>query len=367
MNYTLQNHFLTKIGRFFNRTTTAVATTEKTNFFHLNHISQFDIIKIAKADALIIGDTDITTAQELLQVIRSANQRMIYLKPVFITSLALYESLKHQVDGWYQPSNMQQLIATATSINARTKELESDATNRDAKSNVLRKTVQYLYTREKAKLSPYASEASNINYTFPFINSLFPASKSLEVAQILETGVIEEWLEKEVVDTVKIGVANIEINKFTITFAGEQLAKFGYYVAPKTIGLPEGILGLVPFQKLVQQELAQVQQNQHQSFLLELGLIQKNLTFLTAKAQEELALDCLIYLQKNGVANAQFGFTPTNQLWLLLPDFTEERAISTAKKAFADLQKMLRSILDSSQSLLELNMFKVQECLPEIK
>ena len=128
MNYTLQNHFLTKIGRFFTRTTAAVATTEKTNFFHLNHVSQFDIIKIAKADGLIIGDTDITTAQELLKIVRSANQRMVYLKPVFVTSLALYESLKHQVDGWSPTSEIPQLRATATSINARTKELESDAT-----------------------------------------------------------------------------------------------------------------------------------------------------------------------------------------------------------------------------------------------
>ena len=244
---------------------------------------------------------------------------------------------------------------------------QCEVLNRDVQSNVLRKTVQYLYTREKTNLSPYASEASNINYAFPFVNSLFPTNKSLAIAQILETGVIEEWLEKEVVDTIKIGVAKIKINKFTITFAGEQLAKFGYYVAPKTIGLPEGILGLVPFQKLVQQELAHIQKNQHQSFLLELGLIQKNLTFLTPKAQAELALDCLIYLQKNGIANAHFGFTPSNQLWLLLTDLTEETAITTAKKAFADLQKMLRSVLDASHSLLELNMFKVQGCLPEIK
>ncbi len=367
MNYTLQNHFLTKIGRFFTRTTAAAERTENTNFFHLNHIHQFDIIKIAKADGLVIGTTDKTTTQELLQIIRSANQRMVYLKPVFLSSLALYESLKYQVDGWYQPSELQQLTATAASINQRVKDLESDATNRDVKSNVLRKTVQYLYTRGKSTLVPYASEATNMNYAFPFVNNLLPTNKSLEAAQILETGVIEEWLEKEVIDTINIGVANIEINKFNITFAGEQLAKFGYYIRPKTIGLPEGILGLVPFQKLVQQELAHVQQNQHQSFLLELGLIQKNLSFLSPKAQEELALDCLIYLQKNGVANAKFGFTPSNKLWLLLPDFSEAAAIATAKKAFADLQKILQSVLDASQSLLELNMYKMQDCLPEIK
>jgi len=366
MNYTFQNHFLTKIGRFFTKTTAVPAITESPNFHYLDNVAQFDIIKIAMADAVVIGKTDLTTIKELLQLIRSANQRMVYLKPVFLSSLALYETLKHQVDGWYQPSELQQLTATATSINQRIKALESDATNRDTKSNVLRKTVQYLYTRKASNLQAYYLADPDINYAFPFVSSLFPVDRNLEVAQILEIGVVEEWLEKKVVDTINIDHSSTTINTFSITFAGEQLAKFGYYVAPKTIGLPEGILGLAPFQKLIKQELAHVQQNQHQSFLLELGLIQKNLSFLSEKAQEELALDCLLYLQKSGI-QASFGFTPSHQLWLLLPNFTDKTAIATAKKVFTSLQKMLREILDISTPLLELNMFKVQEQLPVIQ
>ena len=367
MNYTLQNHFLAKIGRLFSRTMTNTPTTKSASFFFLESVEQFDIIKIATADAVIIRHTDISTAQALLKIIRLANQRMVYLKPVFIASLALYESLKHQVDGWYQPSEIPQLTATATSINLRMKELTSDATNRDVKSNVLRKTVQYLYTRQENSLQPYFSEASTINYIYPFVDSLFSETKRIEVAQLLEIGVVEEWLEQVVIDTIETGKQTIKINAFNITFAGEQLAKFGYYVAPKTIGLPEGVLGLAPFQKLVQQELVHVQENQHQSFLLELGLIQKNLSFLSPKAQEELALDCLLYLQKGGVAKASFGFTPTNQLWLLLPDLSDKVAIAIAETAFASLQKMLREVLDISQPLIELNMFRVQEQLPVIE
>ena len=367
MNYTIQNHFLTKISRFFTRTVTATSSVETPNYLFLESIHQFDIIKIAKADGVIIGNTTLTAAQELLTIIRSANQRMVYLKPIFITSLALYESLKHQVDGWYQPSEMQQLVATTTSINNRIKELVSDATNRDKPSNILRKTVQYLYTRKVNNLTPYATKESNISYAFPFVNSIFPANKSLEVAQILEIGIVEEWLEKEVMDRVEVEVTTFDINEFKLTFAGEQLAKFGYYLAPKTIGLPEGILGLAPFQKLVQKELINVHEKQHESFLLQLGLIQKNISFLTTKAQEELALDCLLYLQKNGVKNASFGFTPTHKLWLLLPNSTPKAAIAKAENAFGTLQKMLREIMDVQKPLLELNMFKVQEQLPVIR
>ena len=367
MDYILQNPFLTKINRFFNRTTTTKPSVKTPNYFFIETIDQFDIIKIAKADGIIIGNTTLTTAQGLLTIIRSANQRMVYLKPVFVSSLALYESLKHQVDGWYQPSDMQQLVATTTSINNRMKDLESDATNRDTPSNILRKTVQYLYTRTINELRPYAANASNMTYAFPFVNSIFPVNRSLEVAQILEIGVVEEWLEKEVVEKVKIDTATIEINAFKLTFVGEQLAKFGYYVAPKTIDLPEGILGLAPFQKLVNKELANVQEKQHDSFLIELGLIQKNISFLTAKAQEELALDCLLYLQKNGLKNVSFGFTPTNKLWLLLPNSTPKVAIAKAEKAFSTLQQMLRGILDVQNSLLELKLFKLQEKLPVIQ
>lgn len=367
MNYTLQNHFLAKIGRLFTRTTAMKPVAEKANFFFLESVEQFDIIKIATADAIIIGDTDSRTVQTLLQIIRSANQRMVYLKPVFIKSLALYESLQNQVDGWYQPSDLQQLTATATSINSRIKELESDATNRDVKSHVLRKVVQYLYTRQANNLQPYLSEVTTTNYVYPFVNSFFSETKPLEIIQLLEIGVVEEWLEKKRVKSNVIAEATIEINEFKITFAGEQLAKFGYYVAPKNIGLPEGILGLAPFQKLVEQELVHTQQHQHQSFLIELGLIQKNLSFLSAKAQEELALDCLLYLQKSGIDKASFGFTPTHQLWLLLPDLSDKTAIEVAENSFASLQKMLREILDVTQPLLELNMFRVQEQLPVIQ
>lgn len=366
MNYTLQNHFLTKIGRFFTRTTASPSITQPINFYHLDNIHQFDIIKIAATDGVVINSNDLQVALELLQVIRSANQRMVYLKPIFITSLTLYEILKQQVDGWYQPSERQQLIKTATSINLRLKELESDATTRDTKSNVLRKVVQFLYTREKGSLHPYFSATSDINYAFPFISNLFPINKNSAVAQTLDIGVTEEWLEKKQVDTIKGNHKTIDINDYILTFAGEQLAKFGYYIAPKTIGLPEGILGLAPFQKLVQRELAHVQQNKHQSFLLELGLIQKNLSFLSTKAQEELALDCLLFLQKSGI-QASFGFTPSHQLWLLLPELTEQSAIASAKKVFANLQNMLREILDISKPLVELNMFKVQEQLPLIQ
>jgi len=367
MNYTLQNHFLAKIGRLFTRTSTPTSTTEKANFFFLESVEQFDIAKIAAAEAVIIQPTDLTTAQTLLQVIRSANQRMVYLKPIFISSLALYESLKHQVDGWYQPTDTQQLMATATSINKRMKALASDATNRDTKSNVLRKTVQYLYTRQGNNLTPYLSATTTTDYIYPFVSNLTSISKQLAVTQLLEIGVVEEWLERQVIDTVTIGAETIEINEFKITFAGEQLAKFGYYIAPKTIGLPEGILGLAPFQKLIEQELVVTQQNQHQSFLLKLGLIQKNLAFLTPQAQEELALDCLLYLQKSGIDNAHYGFTPSHQLWLLLPDLSDKAAIEIAEKAFSSLQKMLREILDSTQPLLELNMFRLQDQLPVIQ
>ena len=367
MNYTLQNHFLAKIGRLFTRTTAATSLAEKANFFFLNNMEQFDISKIAAADAVVIEQTDKATVQTLLRVIRSANQRMVYLKPVFISSLALYESLQHQVDGWYQPSEIKKLKATATSINHLMNELESDATNREVKSNVLRKTVQYLYTRPTKKLTPYLVEKINKGEIFyPFISNLFSTVKQSEIIALLEIGVSEEWLE-QTMHTLTIGTDNIKTNAFKLTFAGEQLARFGYYIAPKTIGLPEGILGLAPFQKLIDEEVVNVHQNQHQSFLLELGLIQQNLSFLSAKAQEELALDCLLFLQKSGIDKASFGFTPSQKLWLLLPDFSDEAAIKAAQKVFASLQKMLREILDSSQPLLELNLFKIQDCMPKIQ
>lgn len=126
--------------------------------------------------------------------------------------------------------------------------------------------------------------------------------------------------------------------------------------------LPAGILAIAPFKESVQEEL----QLGNQSFLLKFGLDKENCSFLSEKKQKDLALDCIKLLQKSGLGAKSLAFSPTGKFWVLLANKSEKSAIGEANVAFKIVQKLLREELDVHQSLLELNMYKIQDCLPEI-
>lgn len=126
--------------------------------------------------------------------------------------------------------------------------------------------------------------------------------------------------------------------------------------------LPTGILAITPFKDAVKEEL----ELGNQSFLLKLGLNKENCSFLSEKKQKDLALDCVKLLQKSGIGAKSLAFSPTGKFWVLLANKSEQSAITTANVAFKMVQKLLRAELDVHQSLLDLNMYKIQDCLPEI-
>lgn len=126
--------------------------------------------------------------------------------------------------------------------------------------------------------------------------------------------------------------------------------------------LPTGILEIAPFKESVKEEL----ELGNQSFLLKLGLNKENCSFLSEKKQKDLALDCVKLLQKSGIGAKSLAFSPTGKFWVLLANKSEQSAITTANVAFKLVQKLLRAELDAHQSLLDLNMYKIQDCLPEI-
>ncbi len=126
--------------------------------------------------------------------------------------------------------------------------------------------------------------------------------------------------------------------------------------------LPTGILAIAPFKEAVKEEL----QLGNQSFLLKFGLNKKNCSFLSQKKQKDLALDCVKLIHKSGLGAKSLSFSPTGNFWVLLANKTEKAAIGEANTAFKIVQKLLREELDVHQSLLQLNMYKIQDCLPEI-
>lgn len=126
--------------------------------------------------------------------------------------------------------------------------------------------------------------------------------------------------------------------------------------------LPQGILEMDSFKSLVNEELAAG----NQSFLLKFSLNKENCSFLAEKKQKALALDSVKLLHKSGLGAKSLAFSTTGDFWMLLANKTEKSAIAKATVAFKIVQKLLREELDVHQSLLDLNMYKIQDCLPEI-
>ena len=365
-NNTLHKDFFARIGKLFSFPKTAYTKVKSHNFFFLNNSDQFDPQRIAASSAVIISNTSFEETTQLLRTIRKSIQRNIYLKPIFLeTSPEIYASLQYQVDGYFEKGHLPLIKERAAGINRLIKDLKVDATQRDIPSSVLVKTVQFLWTRGEQFLKTYTDTKSSTGYAFSFIHSFFPLHKTQLIEDILAIGVKEEWFAPHTVAQQD----KDPVLAYVMTLAGEQLAISGYYEEPKQKKpvLPEGILPLVPFKTLVASELAEVKQKNRQSFLLQLGLIHKNIDFLSKAAQEELALDCLKLIQQNEGMKDTLAFTPNSKLWMLVSDSTEALAIQKAEHIFGQLQQMLRKVLDIDQPLLELNMFKLKGKLPVIQ
>lgn len=163
---------------------------------------------------------------------------------------------------------------------------------------------------------------------------------------------------------------NLDI-QFTADTAEEIVAKVAradaYQTSERsskfaTNPLPLGILDLPVFKAIVESEA----KLSNSSFLLEMSLNQSNCAFLTDSDRKDLAIDCLKEVLKSGLGENAFTFGPSQKIWLLFTNVSPDSAINKANLAFRRAQKLVREELDFHESLVELNMYKIQDCIPDI-
>ncbi|MEM1124212.1 MAG: hypothetical protein AAGJ18_27490 [Bacteroidota bacterium] len=130
--------------------------------------------------------------------------------------------------------------------------------------------------------------------------------------------------------------------------------------------LPAGTLSLATFQEIVHKEAADSALKDQDSFLIEMSLDAKNCAFLTDADQKDLTIDCLKLLVKDGLAAPIYTFSPTNKIWLFFSNIPADLAVQKANAAFRATQQLVRSTLDFHRSLLDLNMYSVQDGIPAI-
>jgi GGDEF domain-containing protein len=152
-----------------------------------------DVDSTAPADALIIEANDEDYARLLVRKIRGHFNPDIYLKPVFLwrASVGTDVLLEHNHDGSLTAlDQVAQLAEVVKRIALRVSHLDQQAVP-SYEGQVVKKVLNYLYTRETRTLRPYIDTRSVIGYTFPEMSVNF---SDKEEGQLLE---ILEWAERE--------------------------------------------------------------------------------------------------------------------------------------------------------------------------
>lgn len=337
----------------------------QTDFIFIHQLANCKEQKIALSKGVIITNIDVTDVFEMLKVIRSSNRKEVYLKPIFLSFPTADRALNEQVDGIYSIKQPHFAEHQADSINQRIEMVKKSASQRDVASTIISKAVQFLYTRNKECLTPFKQEESCIGYAYPFVNSFFPIAQNDELVSYLKQGVAESHLEETVINKVNYSKKQIEIGEYKLSFIGGKLAKEGYGEA-LVEELPKGVVKPVVFQTAINKEISRAKRDNHNSFLVQIGLIKENLAFLPAKAHRELSLECLEIAKRNFNALHTLTFSKDEKIWVLMPELTQQGAVKRVEQVFFYLQKLLHDNLDTQQSLLEVNIYSVLQDLPEL-
>lgn len=173
-------------------------------FLFIESLEQSTAPSIAYACGLIIRNLSKGEILEVIRNIRISTRPEVYLKPIFLQSTAIYEELKFQVDGCYNPNNVQLLKEEAMVIHGRIDKLPNVQIDTDLKTSVTFKAVQYLHTRAISTLEPYRTRSSNIGYALPFISSFSYANENIKLFRLLKEAVEEGLMEQTVVDKVNL-------------------------------------------------------------------------------------------------------------------------------------------------------------------
>lgn len=130
-----------------------------------------------------------------------------------------------------------------------------------------------------------------------------------------------------------------------------------------TNSLPAGTLAFLAFKKIVE---TAANQEGSASYLLEMHLNPSNCSFLSDVDRKDLAIDCLKEVIRKGISPTAYTFSPTHKIWLFFAHIPTKMAINKANTAFLQTQQLVRAELDFHRSLIELNMYKIQDCVPKI-
>ena len=162
-------------------------------FFIIDSNSTIKIEPLIGYDAIIIDSKDADFAKLILKKIRGHYNPEFYLKPVFLINYKEYKDaiLHNMNDGIIHSYDQLKEIADVTKqIFLKTTQLDYQLVA-TFEAQMIKKVLNYMFTRDLKTLKPIADLDSVIGYTYPEISVNFDSTEETQVLEILE------WGEKE--------------------------------------------------------------------------------------------------------------------------------------------------------------------------
>ncbi len=170
-----------------------VITSFGKTFYYFESFQTLKIEGLEKYDAIIIDAKDLEFAKIIIKKIRSHSDPEFYLKPVYLINNKASQDpyIKQLSDGIIVSfDQLSEIINDINLINSRIARIEISPSS-SFEIQVIKKTLNYLFTRDVNKLIPLTEVNSSIGYCYPVISVNFDVFEEIKALELLE------WAEKE--------------------------------------------------------------------------------------------------------------------------------------------------------------------------
>lgn len=155
-------------------------------------------------DAIIMDASDQEYTRLLLRRFRAHHNSSLYLKPIYLVNYKEQADvfINELIDGIiYFPEQITEKINEISELKQRITHLDTDP-GHTFESQLIKKVLAFLYTREKKSIKPLPYVYSSIGYTYPVLSVNFESFEEFRVLDILSWAENENIIWPDFVDRV---------------------------------------------------------------------------------------------------------------------------------------------------------------------
>lgn len=181
-----------------------VFTYGEYSLFYYDHNSPLNASLISNYDAAIIDAKDVQQAKLLVRRIRSSNDPVIYLKPVFLINYKDHfdNILTELCDGTLLSfEQIPEKVNDIKTIKMHIGQLDKTESH-SFEVQVFKKVIDYLYTREERTMAPIPDPSSFIGFTYPVVSVNFEPFEEYMALDILEWALQQDYIWPDYYDRI---------------------------------------------------------------------------------------------------------------------------------------------------------------------